>query len=85
MRKTADSNPSPASPEGRPGQPERRRRRRSVGGLALGILDGVPESREEIVARARQLIGDPGYPTEEILLQIAQLLATRIKQEPISY
>jgi hypothetical protein len=67
------------------GQPVRRRRRRTVGGLSLGILEGVPESREEIVSRARRLIGDPGYPTEEVLLQIAQLLATRIEQDPISF
>ena len=74
-----------AQPKSSTGQPVRRRRRRTVGGLAMGILDGVPESREEIVSRARRLIGDPGYPTEEILLQIAQLLATRIEQDPISF
>jgi len=67
------------------GQPVPRRRRRSVGGLAFGVLEGVPESREEIVARARRLIGDPGYPTDAILEQIAQLLATRIERDPISF
>ncbi|MFM1768368.1 MAG: hypothetical protein RJA22_897 [Verrucomicrobiota bacterium] len=81
----------PSNPSSEPGPEKaghasaRRRRRRAVGGLALGILDGVPESRAEIVARGRRLISDPGYPTEEILRQIAQLLATRIERDPISY
>jgi hypothetical protein len=33
---------------------------------------------EELVARARVLIADPGYPTDAIVEELAEILASRI-------
>lgn len=63
------------------GQPRRRARRQPRGaGKALdaALLD-VPAARAEMVSYAARLVRDPGYPSEELLWVIADLLATRIE------
>ncbi|HUG11632.1 MAG TPA: hypothetical protein VMM36_11490 [Opitutaceae bacterium] len=38
-----------------------------------------PRTRnEELIARARLLIADPGYPTDPIVEELAEILASRV-------
>jgi len=62
-----------------------RRRRRAVPADLQQALEATPESRANVVARASQLVRDPGYPTDEVLGLIAQLLATRIEKNSMSF
>jgi hypothetical protein len=41
-------------------------------------LGATPDSRAEVVARARTLVNDPSYPGNEILQQVSRLLAGRL-------
>ncbi|HAV61846.1 MAG TPA: hypothetical protein DCY13_05735 [Verrucomicrobiales bacterium] len=44
-------------------------------------LAEVPDTRSEVVARARRLIEDPKYPPTEAISKIADLLAMHIERE----
>jgi hypothetical protein len=44
-------------------------------------LAGLPESRPEAVALAKQLINDPGYPSSEMVKQLSQFLAPKLNSE----
>ena len=44
-------------------------------------LAGVPEARPEAVARARALISDPGFPSDEEQQVIAVYFAARLMDE----
>jgi hypothetical protein len=44
-------------------------------------LINTPESREDVVRRARELIGDVNYPTPEIIRRISHLLAIQMQPE----
>ena len=45
-------------------------------------LAATPDVRPEAVERAKQLIGDPGYPPNEAIEKIATLLAMEIELLP---
>ena len=77
-------HPDPGSSAGN-GRPARRSRRRRAPSAALQALQQVPDSRAGLVARAARLVRDPGYPSDDMLWQIAQLLATRVERDPVSY
>jgi hypothetical protein len=42
-------------------------------------LEGLPASRPEAVALAKQLINDPGYPSSEMMKQLSQYLPAILK------
>ena len=44
-------------------------------------LKATPEVRAEQVARAKALIRDPGYPSDQVLDQVAEVLAKRIRSK----
>ena len=67
------------------GHRPRPRRRRSPASATVGQLNGVPDSRVALVARASRLVRDPGYPSDDMLWMIAQLLATRIEKGPSTF
>jgi hypothetical protein len=41
-------------------------------------LDNTPASRPDAVARARQLINDPNYPSPAVTSQVSKLLADKM-------
>ena len=41
-------------------------------------LKSTPDVRAELVARAKLLIQDPGYPSDKVVNQVAGVLAKRI-------
>ena len=45
-------------------------------------LAATPPVRSEAVERARKLIADPAYPSQETLGKVAKLLAASIKEVP---
>ena len=78
-----------SSKSGSDARRRRRRARRSRGSavdpslvVALGKL---PESRAELVVRARRLARDPGYPSDEILRLISEILAAHLEFDGFSY
>jgi hypothetical protein len=44
-------------------------------------LQETPEIRAEIVRRATELVGEPGYPPPETIRKISHLLAIQLDQE----
>jgi hypothetical protein len=44
-------------------------------------LKATPEVRAEQVARAKALIQDPGYPSDKVVKQVAEVLAKRIRSK----
>jgi hypothetical protein len=53
-----------------------------AGSTALNeALDNQPASRPEAVARARNLIADPNYPSSDTLRQVSNLLAESLTSE----
>lgn len=52
-----------------------------VAAAALEREDLAPAVRAEKVARARDLVADPNYPSKEILQSVAGLLADRLGAE----
>ena len=45
----------------------------------------IPESRAEMVARARRLARDPDYPSEKILRLISEILAAHLEFDGFSF
>lgn len=45
--------------------------------LGLRLID-VEESREEVIARAKLLVADAGYPPPQVLDAIADLMARHV-------
>jgi hypothetical protein len=44
-------------------------------------LKATPEVRAEQVARAKALIQDPGYPSNKVVDQVAEVLARRVRSK----
>jgi hypothetical protein len=44
-------------------------------------LKATPDTRAEQVARAKELIRDPGYPSGKVVDQVAAVLARRIRSK----
>ena len=44
-------------------------------------LKAAPEVRTEQVARAKALLRDPGYPSDKVLNQVAEVLARHIRSK----
>jgi len=44
-----------------------------------GALKNVPDVRPEAVARARQLINDPNYPSADTVRQLSNFLAGKLQ------
>ena len=44
-------------------------------------LKAMPEMRAEQVARAEELIRDPGYPSDKAVDQVAEILARRLSSK----
>ena len=44
----------------------------------LWAMRKTPETRAAMVAHGRRLLADPGYPPDEVLKKVAELLAGRI-------
>ena len=44
-------------------------------------LAGLPDTRPDAVERARQLINDSGYPSSQVVRQLAQFLAPKLISE----
>jgi hypothetical protein len=69
----------------------RRPRRRSAPAAAAGLdpalteaFKKVPFAREGMVARARQLLSDPDYPSDETIRLISEILATHLEFDGFS-
>ena len=43
-----------------------------------GVVQNLPASRPDAVARAQQLIADPNYPSSDILSSVSKLLASNL-------
>ena len=66
----------------------RRPARAAAAGLDSELIEAfkkVPFSREGMVARARQLVLDPDYPSDETLRLISEILATHLEFDGYSY
>ncbi len=66
----------------------RPRRRAAAAGLDPALTAAfkkVPFSREGMVERARQLVADPNYPSDETLRQMSEILATHLQSDGFSY
>lgn len=67
----------------------RKRARRADGPVVdpslVAALGKIPESRAEMVARARRLAHDPGYPPEETLRLISEILAAHLEFDGFSF
>lgn len=70
----------------------RRRRRRvrvrrggSVDPSLVTALGNLPESRADMVARAKRLARDPGYPYDETLRLISEILAAHLEFDGFSF
>jgi hypothetical protein len=46
-----------------------------------GALKQIPEVRAEQVARAKELVNDPSYPSDAVLGKVSGLLADHIQSE----
>ena len=44
-----------------------------------GALKSLPDARPDAVARARQLINDPNYPSADTVKQLSSFLAARLQ------
>ncbi len=42
-------------------------------------LKSLPDSRPEAVERAKQLISDPSYPSQDMVKQLSQFLTANLK------
>jgi hypothetical protein len=50
-----------------------------AGAAALdGALSKIPDVRTDAVARARDLINDPNYPSAEVVKKLSNFLATKL-------
>ncbi|MEY2410881.1 MAG: hypothetical protein QOF48_3551 [Verrucomicrobiota bacterium] len=68
----------------------RRKRFRSRAGAVLdptlvAALGQIPESRADLVARGRRLARDPGYPSDETLKLISEILAAHLEFDGFSF
>ena len=70
----------------------RRRRLRAAGGAHPSVdaslvtaLGELPDSRAGMVARGRQLARDPGYPTEDVIRLMSEILANHLHSDGVSY
>lgn len=87
MRVTGNSEPSGAA-EAQAAKVQVRKARPSKETLALsaseelaGALKQIPEVRAEQVARAKELVNDPSYPSDAVLGKVSGLLADHIQSE----
>jgi predicted outer membrane protein len=44
-------------------------------------LEALPASRPEAVERAKQMINDAGYPSSQMVKQLSEFLASKLKSE----
>lgn len=67
----------------------RKRARQARGGVVdpslVAALDKLPESRAEMVMRARRLARDPNYPSAETLRLISEILAAHLEFDGFSF
>ena len=82
-----EKNDSPKS-----GGHARRRRKRArqargnvVDPSLVAALGALPESRAEMLVRARRLARDPNYPSEETLQLISEILAAHLEFDGFSF
>jgi hypothetical protein len=73
------------------GHARRRRKRTRRAGASVvhpslvTALGMIPESRAEMVVRARRLARDPNYPSAETLRLISEMLAAHLEFDGFSY
>jgi len=57
----------------------------SIDASLVQALEALPASRAGMVARARRLVNDPGYPYAETIWALSEILATHLEFDGFSY
>jgi hypothetical protein len=73
-----------------PTKPVVKRNSQSVGSVSLdgssaldAALGAVPDVRPEAVDRAKQLINDPNYPSQDVIKKLSSFLAQNLSSQQI--